>query len=287
MTSSQKHQRHVQKTRKQRACQQKISKKHKKLRNKGKGERRNLLFRLYKTITHHFPDLFDQMRMIPDCRQSSDYSLVEILAAGLLMQVFKKGSRNAMNNDRNESEFRKNYERLFKVRLPHMDTVDDVLSVLEDSHLETLKIALIKGLLVKKMFRKYRIQGRYYLICIDATEVMTVHEGHCDHCLHQTLKNETIRYFHAVLEAKLVCGNGFCLSVGTVWIENQAEYEKQDCELKAFRRLAPALKQHFPRLPMCLVADGLYPNQTFFGLCRQYGRRCGGRCSIDKAASAA
>jgi hypothetical protein len=31
------------------------------------------------------------------------------------------------------------------------------------------------------------------------------------------------------------------------------------------------LKQRFPRLPMCLVVDGLYPNQTFFRLCRQYG----------------
>jgi hypothetical protein len=57
--------------------------------------------------------------------------------AGGAMFVFKQGSRNAMNNDRDEPKFRQNYERLFKARLPHMDTVEDVMEVLEAQHIET------------------------------------------------------------------------------------------------------------------------------------------------------
>ncbi len=40
---------------------------------------------------------------------------------------------------------------------------------------------------------------------------------------------------------------------------------------KAFVRLAAQLKQQYPRLPICLTADGLYPYQGFFDICRQNG----------------
>ncbi len=79
--------------------------------------------------------------------------------AGVAMYLFKKGSRNAMNNERDEAQFRKNYEQLFKTRLPHMDTVEDVMEVLDDEHIDILKTELVKGLLAKKTFRKYRIFG--------------------------------------------------------------------------------------------------------------------------------
>ena len=72
-----------------------------------------------------------------------------------------------------------------------------------------------------------------------------------------------------VLEAKIVCGNGFSISIATEWIKNPVdkEYDKQDCELKAFVRLASKIKKSFPRLPVCISADGLYPNNTVFDIC--------------------
>ena len=33
-------------------------------------------------------------------------------------------------------------------------------------------------------------------------------------------------------------------------------------------RLAAALKKIFPRLPICILADGLYPNKTFMQTCK-------------------
>jgi hypothetical protein len=52
------------------------------------------------------------------------------------------------------------------------------------------------------------------------------------------------------------------------WLENSENMdEKQDSELKAFSRMAAALKKAYPRLPVLLLADGLYANQTFFGVC--------------------
>jgi len=70
----------------------------------------------------------------------------------------------------------------------------------------------------------------------------------------------------------LVTPGGLILPIDVEFIENtdehgkprscDDEFKKQDCELKAFYRLAAKLKEHYPRLPMCLLLDGLYCNQN-------------------------
>ncbi len=193
------------------------------------------------------------------------------MVACLAMFLFKEGSRNAMNNDRKEGKFRDNYVKLFKMRLPHMDTVDEVMRRLASDELEALKRSLVQTLLTKRTLHKFRFLGEWFVVAIDATGVVSFSERHCPHCLTKTSKHGVVTYFHTVLEAKLVCGNGFSLSLETEWIENpEGDFKKQDCERKAFKRLAARLKQHFPRLPICLATDGLYPNQPFFDICRHY-----------------
>ena len=73
----------------------------------------------------------------------------------------------------------------------------------------------------------------------------------------------------SVNQARLVTPQGFSVSIATVWIENpeDGEYDKQDCERKAFPRLAAKLKTQYPRLPMLILADGLYPYEGFFAIC--------------------
>ncbi len=51
------------------------------------------------------------------------------------------------------------------------------------------------------------------------------------------------------------------------------EYEKQDCELKAIVRLSEKIKQMYPRLPIVIAADGLYPNDNVFKTCASDGWR--------------
>ncbi len=192
--------------------------------------------------------------------------------ASVMMFVFKKDSRNAFNNERESDEFVSNYEGIFGVRFPHTDTVDEIMRKMDENCLERLKISLIKILIRKKVFQKGRFYGKY-LIAVDGTHVMTVNEGHCKHCLSRTSeKSGKTTYFHSVVEAKLVTENGFSISLATEWIENpEGIYDKQDCELKAFVRIAEKLKKDFFRLPIVICGDGLYPNRTFFQICRENG----------------
>jgi hypothetical protein len=97
-------------------------------------------------------------------------------------------------------------------------------------------------------------------VAVDVTGVMAFDHRYCPQCLTRSSKNGQSTYFHYVLEAKLVTSDGLCLSLASEWIENpDGEFEKQDCERKAFARLAAKLKKHYPRLPVCILADGLYP----------------------------
>jgi len=223
---------------------------------------------LRRTIDHFFPDLYARMEVIYDPRKRHDYSMTELLLAAIFLFICKEGSRNAFNNDRAKEPFLANYEALFGKRLPHMDTVDDVLRELDNKELERLKASLVSTLIEKKVFGKLRLLDTYYRVAVDATGVMSVPKGHCDHCLHKTSKNGVVTYFHNILEAKLITPNGFAISLCSEWIENPEDYEKQDSEQKAFKRLAAKLKSLYPRLPICILADGLYPNAPFFETCK-------------------
>jgi hypothetical protein len=129
----------------------------------------------------------------------------------------------------------------------------------------------VEGLIRKKVFYRHRLLGVYYRVVIDGTGVLTFHQPHCPHCLTRRLSNGETLYYHPVLEAKLVTPNGFVFSLMTEFIENvDLQGDKQDCELKAFYRLTKRLKVRFPRLPICLLLDGLYAGGPTFQLCQDY-----------------
>jgi hypothetical protein len=187
------------------------------------------------------------------------------------MFIFKEGSRNAFNNDAKEDCFKENYQRIFKRRLPHMDTVDDFIKLLDSGQLETIKSALISALIEKRVFHKFKFLGRSFIIAVDATVVAT-YDKYSSECLSRTSKNGITTYLHSVLEAKLVTSNGLSISLATEWLSNDEQtdtFKKQDCELQAFKRLSEKIKKFFPRLPICIVADALYPNQGFMEVCEQ------------------
>jgi len=239
-------------------------------------KKKDLIFKLIKNIHHFTPDLFDRLKEISDFRIMPIYKIEEIVFAGIAIYIFKAGSKNAFNN-MNQGKFAKNFYNAFKFHLPHLDTVDLAMRQIKTDELEKLKTQLIRALIEKKVFKKYKMFSQFYNISIDGTGVMTINEANVKHFPNALFKiynkgkeNEKIVYFLNVLEAKLVCSNGFCISLATEWIENpNIEYEKQDCELKAFKRLAEKLKRDFPRLLICIVGDGLYPCKTIFEICKK------------------
>lgn len=79
------------------------------------------------------------------------------------------------------------------------------------------------------------------------------------------------RYYHKVLEAKLLLSPGILISLDTEFIENEKEdVSKNDCEINAAKRLLERLHKDYPRLPVCLQGDALYAAETIMKMCRDW-----------------
>lgn len=227
-----------------------------------KQQKTNIIYQIYTTIHHHFPKLFDWMREIDEVRsKTSEYEITAIITACIAMSLFKTESRNGYNNKRENLQFRKNYQKLFGFDMPHGDTVHNVIELIDTEQIDQLKQTMIQCLLERKVFQKSRYRNRWYRIAIDGSGLVSFNHKHCEQCHHKTSKTGKTTYFHTVLDARLITPNGFSISLASEWIENPSDgnYDKQDCERKAFKRLADKLKKAYPRLPMIILADGLYP----------------------------
>jgi hypothetical protein len=241
-----------------------------KLKNKVDGE--FLAYETVKIVKHHFPAFYESLENIEDPRIQAHYGIDEIVFGAVSMFLFKTGSRNNYNNFRKTGRFAKNYKKAFGLRLPGMDAVADVIKEMQETELEKLKTEMIRALIEKKVFHKMRFQGKF-LVAIDGTGIATYKKRHCEDCLYTQSKKTGVKtYYHKVLEAKIVTSNNFSISICTVWIDNEdtnnGKYDKQGCETKAFKKLSEKLKKAFPRLPICLCADGLYPKEPFFQTCK-------------------
>jgi hypothetical protein len=227
----------------------------------------------YTTIRHYFRAFFQWINQIPDWRESkkSSYSVQDIIAAGLAIFLLKLESRRGFNEQRGRKEFDTNVAGLLHAQqLPHGDSINYFLKELDPKHLEEIRKKMVYQLLRNKVISEFRVQG-YYIVVFDATGSISFREPHCPHCLRRKLNNGEIMYYHPILEAKIVCANGFAFSIGTEFLSNADGNDRQDCELKAFYRLARRIKEEFPRLPICIVGDGLYAGQPTFALCEELG----------------
>jgi hypothetical protein len=137
----------------------------------------------------------------------------------------------------------------------------------------------VRQLIRNKVLDSIRLQGCFPVV-IDGSGFLSFKEQHCPYCLVHRHETHTV-YLHPVVEAKLADTRGLALSVASEFIENPTQqaqipdqstlttYEevKQDCELKAFARLAKNLKSQFPQTRFCLGGDSLYACGPVFTIC--------------------
>jgi len=163
--------------------------------------------------------------------------------------------------------------------LPHSDTLFRLLCRIDVSQIEQAHIELVNHLIRGKKFTRYLINN-CYPIAIDGSQKIAFSILWDEHLLQRKKKRKTdteqepeYQYYVYVLEASLSFRNGMVIPLMSEFLEYEAgadEQSKQDCEQKAFHRLAARIKEAFPRLPIMLLLDGLYPNGPIMQRCRNY-----------------
>ena len=244
------------------------------LEEKAQEEQQELIRALTGTLHHFFGGFPPLFAHVTDYRNplKIDYPLASLAFAGVMMFLFQLKARRQIGLLlRNGPSIRK-FQALFGVEcFPHGDTLNKTFSNLAAEQFQMVVSGMTETLIRKKVLYRYRLLGIYFIVAIDGTGTISFSRRHCLHCLTRTSNGKTL-YYHPVLEAKIVTANGFAFSLMTEFIENPGgKTTKQDCELKAFYRLAERLKIRFPRLPILLSMDGLFAGGPTFDLCRRYG----------------
>jgi hypothetical protein len=242
----------------------------------------NFFFELTRITKHFFPELRKRLSGVKDSRKRAyttydpDELLFCVMLKNMLAVKSMRGTDESLNTETCIENVYRALSKEKKDNLPHHDTMNDFLKTLPVSELEKVRKHMMGRLLSARVLEKHRLLGKRHVILIDGTGLFKFDKKHCEHCLKREIANpktgekKTV-YMHHVLEAKLLAGDTV-FSVGSEFIENESEdVEKQDCELKAFYRLAERLKKEYPRLPICIIGDSLYACEPVFRLCERYG----------------
>ena len=234
-----------------------------------------------------YPELFSKFNQITDPRHLSytHYSSKVMLGTLYYKGIAGLSSMQGMTREFNEEAVVRNLYRFMdssqKKYLPHGVTVNEFLERLNPVELENIQSDIVYQMIRRKTFDSAKVLGRW-LVLVDGSELdegnIKKNETYLSRCYNRGKENEVTKYHRSVLEAKIYFGNNLVCSMATESIENSEEYNqkrlseeriKQDCESKAFVRLAAKIKKRFPRLPICIVADGLYVSEKVLKICRE------------------
>jgi len=213
------------------------------------------------------------MNRLPDPRRQERclYTQAHLIWTGLLLFLMHLGSRRQMRFERLADSFAQNLALLSGQH--GIDTVADPDTLAY--YAEHVSVQAVEKLLAWMMRHLIRMKAldpfrllTYFPVAIDGSQICTFNEKPWPGCPHRQLSNGQIQYFAYVLDAKLVTPCGMALSLASEMLTNEGneEFDKQDCELKAFSRLVEKLYAFYPRTKLCLLLDGLYANQNVIRL---------------------
>jgi hypothetical protein len=219
------------------------------------------------------PTILAKFARIKDPRRpgSIRHKLTTVLFFGLLLFIFQCTSRRDGNDKLTTQILLKNIQSVFPEidSIPHMDTVARMLQKVPDEQIEAMLGQLVKKLMKNRKLLSLMVNKRY-LVAIDGSQKFTKTIPFAEEALRRKTSDGKVHYLSYVLEAAIVSPQGIVLPLMAEFCENHPDEQntKQDCELKAFRRLSVRLKELFNKQRLTIVADGLYPNGPIINICR-------------------
>lgn len=233
-----------------------------------------------------YPELFKRFTEVKDPRHQSyiEYSIKTMLGTLYYKCIGGISSMQEMTRKFNDESVVKNLYAFVGDKkqdyLPHGVTINELLEKLNPEELENIQKDIVYSMIRRKTFDDARVLKRWQVI-VDATELdegyKKKNDGYLSRCYNKGEEAEFTKYHRSILEAKIYLGNNLVCSIASEPIENSDEYVnrseeaiKQDCESKAFVRLATKIKKKFPRLPIVITADGLYVTQRVLQICKDY-----------------
>ena len=237
---------------------------------------KNLIRNLYSIIEKYLPELFNKFSTLTDIRNQSyvNYDMKVICVTRLFGLLCGLTSLSTISGDEfNTDDCINNISTICKTKLnelPYWETIQDVFVNLKIDELRDMQKYIVKALIRSKMFDKYKYDGAFQLI-FDGTGLSNHDYNLNGNCLQRKHKDGKISYYKYVLECKLCVGN-IVISLDSDFIENTKmlnDKQKQDCEIKAFKRMIKRIKKNYPKQKFIISGDGLYATTPIIKLCNK------------------
>ena len=216
-----------------------------------------VLWRLLKPIVKDIPDPRDPRYIT--------YSKESLFLCGVMMFAMKATSRRNANHFMTEPFIQENLRAIIPglEAVAHNDTLAYYLEQIEAEVIQKAYHALIKKLLRNKEFRK--LAGRFTVL-VDGSGKGSKDWNYDDKALHSNRQSGEI-WLTYVMNAVLVLENGMVIPLHTEFLENSGgAFDKQDCELKAWARMAPKLNKLIGGGAV-FIFDGLYATGSVIMQC--------------------
>jgi hypothetical protein len=196
------------------------------------------------------------------------WELSAVLMSAFAMFFFQHASLLEYQRRMKKQTGRSNLERVFQVKEIPSDT--QMREILDGAPTEPLRRVLPQTF---ERMRQVGWAGRfvtavarenYYTVALDGSEYFHSTKIQCPGCLRQKGTKGATQYSHLVVAATVTrAGSHEILPLDVEEVRNEDGQQKQDCELKAGKRLVRRLRQEHRQLKICITGDDLYAHEPF------------------------
>lgn len=238
-----------------------------------------------KIIFHYIPEILKYIDEIKDPRKDRDYSMRYLIFSEMLMFLSEGKSQRFTETAYTDSNYLENIGKMIKEdikKVPDAEVYTDVFSRISEKDIEDFKYKINYKMIRNKTYENAKVLGKYNC-ALDGSRFQKAHYEISKEWLSEIKEGKT-NWYIAMLELKLVA-NSMAISLMSEMIKNEdkkkeneteddiksknADEIKQDCELNASKRLLPNFRKKYPRLPIRIIADSLYPSESLIKMCEE------------------
>ena len=226
-------------------------------------------------LNHWLNDVLPDPRKQEMCLYSAAHIWWEVIGTFLA----RKGSRNGFDQQRHSGHAAWNMGALCDqspedprfAGEPTVTCSDNAAyhaSRVDPKVVAQIPVLMFRDLLERRLFDHTRLFERHYLMVLDGSLKEKCRQGFE---AGGKSSNDQARYRY-VLQLSVIGPEGTLLPLMHQEMDvHDPVAQKEDCELNAFIRLSQRLKEEFPKLLICLVADALYCCQAVVEVCQRHG----------------
>ena len=161
-----------------------------------------------------------------------------------------------------------NVQRLFQLSgVPSDTTLRRRIDVIPTAVLDRLFVALMKVLQQWEWWSEFTTERGEYLLVVDGSQLYSSKKVHCDGCRETHHRDGSVTHSHQLVTAAIVNPEGtVTIPIGVEPIGRDTGTSKNECEQVAAKKLLRKLRQQFPDIRFCVVADALYSTAPMIDL---------------------